>query len=171
MIPKTKTAPAGQTIIAYGDGSARQNSATNPGPAGHAWCVTMPDGKTVEYQRHDPAGTNITQEMKALLTFLQWLHPDQPATYRTDLDMVFRGCNEWLTGWKARGWRKSNGKPPENLDLWKVIDPLLSARKVRVEWVKGHSGDPGNERAHVLADEAAQDWGLAEGRLRIIPPC
>lgn len=170
MTPPREPASAGPSIIAYGDGSARQNSAANPGPAGHAFTATLPDGRTVDYQRHDPAGTNITQEMKALLAFLQWLPPDVPAIYRTDCEMVANCCNEWLAAWKARGWRKSNGRPPENLDLWKEIDPLLSARKVRVEWVRGHSGDPGNDRAHALADEAARYWGLAEGRLREVQP-
>jgi ribonuclease HI len=125
----------------------------------------------VEYQRHDPATTNSAQEMKATLSFLAWVPPGAHAVIRLDSEFIVRGCNEWRAGWKAKNWRKGDGKPVANTDLWKRIDALLSTRKVQVEWVKGHSGDSCNDRANALADEAARDWGLIEGRLRIIPPC
>ena len=131
----------------------------------------MPDGSTVEYLRHDPAATNSTQEMKALLSFLDWMPPEMPALIRLDSEFVVKGCTEWLAGWKAKGWRKCDGKPVANADLWKQIDTPLSARKVRVEWVKGHATSAGNNRADALADEAAGNWGLADGLLRVIPNC
>lgn len=155
-------------IIAYGDGSALQNSAVFPGPGGHAFLARLPDGTAVEFVRHDPAATNSTQEMKALLAFLLWLPPNQPATYRSDSQFVVKGCNEWRAGWKAKDWRKGDGKPVANRELWEEIDALLAARFVAVEWVKGHAQDVGNERADRLAAEAAHDSGLIEGRLRTV---
>lgn len=162
MIPQTEPATAERPVIAYGDGSC----IPNPGPGGHAWCAKLPDGRLMDYQRHDPAATNITQELKALVAFLEWLPLDQPAIFRTDSEHVTKGVNEYLPGWKARGWRKSDGKPIANPDLWKQVDALLSARIVIIVWTKGHAGERGNERADRLADEAARNWGLAEGRLR-----
>lgn len=153
-------------VMAYGDGSARQNSAANPGPGGHAFVAILPAGGTVEYLRHDPAATNSTQEMKALLAFLQWLYPDQHAVYHTDSAFVVGGCNDWLTKWKADGWRKADGKPVANRDIWEQIDALLATRIVDVVKVKGHAKIAGNERADALADEAARNWGLAEGQWR-----
>lgn len=153
-------------VMAYGDGSARQNDAANPGPGGHAFIAYLPEGGTVEYLRHDPAATNSTQEMKALLAFLQWLHPDQHAAYHTDSAFVVGGCNDWMAGWKAKGWRKADGKPVANRDIWEQIDALLATRIVDVVKVKGHAKIAGNERADRLADEAARNWGLAEGEWR-----
>ena len=162
MNPALLPALADLFIIGYGDGCC----IPNPGPGGHAWCATMPDGSTVEYHRHDPDATNSTQEMKALLSFLEWVPPEMPAVIFLDSQFVVKGCNEWLAG-----WRKGDGKAVANADLWKQIDALLSARKVRVEWVKGHATSAGNNRADALADEAARNWGLADGLLRVIPQC
>lgn len=162
MTPQTEPAPAERPVIAYGDGSC----IPNPGPGGHAWCAKLPDGRLMDYQRHDPDATNNTQEILALLSFLEWLPPDQSAIYRTDSEYVTKGVNEWLAGWKARGWRLGSGKPVANRDLWQRVDALLSARIVSIVWTKGHAGERGNERADKLADEAARNWGLAEGRMR-----
>ena len=67
---------SGRPVIAYGDGSC----IPNPGPGGHAWCAKLPDGRLMDYQRHDPAATNITQELKALLAFLEWLRRSPPGS-------------------------------------------------------------------------------------------
>lgn len=140
----------------------------NPGPGGCAFTIAMPDGSTVEYQRHDPAATNATMEMEALAACLTYLHPAQTAVIRMDSEFVVKGCNEWRHGWKAKGWRKSNRKPVENVEIWHRIDALLNARPlVRIEWVRGHNGTAGNERADKLAKQAARDWSLVDGLLRI----
>jgi ribonuclease HI len=164
MIPQTEPVSTEHSVIAYGDGSC----IPNPGPGGHAWCAKLPDGGLIDYQRHDPAATNNTQEMKALLSFLQWVHPDQPATYVTDSEYVTNGWNEYLPKWKGRGWRKADGKPVLNADLWKEIDALLSTRKVSIGWTKGHADSRGNLRADKLAGEAACDKDLSEGRVRAV---
>jgi ribonuclease HI len=166
MIPQTEPASAEYPVIAYGDGSALQNNAANPGPAGHAWCAKVPGGILIDYQRHDPAGTNSTQEMKALRSFLEWQHPDQPATLYLDSKFVVDACNGGLAKWKANSWRLASGAAPANLELWKEIDALLTARKITVLWTKAHADSRGNVRADKLAGEAARDGGLTEGRVR-----
>lgn len=150
--------------IAYADGSC----IGNPGCAGSAFTLSLPEGTVVEWQRHHPAGTNITAEMEALVDCLTYLHPDQPAVIRTDNEMLAKGYNEWLPNWIAKGWRKAKGKPVLNVEIWKRIVALKDAHpKVRVEWVRGHNGNAGNERADTLAIEAARTWALADGQMTI----
>ena len=74
----------------------------------------------------------------------------------TDNDMVAKGYNEWLEGWKRKGWKNANKKPVANKDLWLRIDALKQSKPdVQVQWVKGHDGIEGNELADTLASEAA----------------
>lgn len=166
MMPQKEPASAEYPVIAYGDGSALRNDNKNPGPAGHAWCAKLPGGTLLDYQRHDPAATNIRQEMLAFWSFLTWLHPDQPAIYWTDSEHITKGVNERLARWQANGWRNGDGKPVAHRDLWEQIVVLLAARQVSVNYVKGHAGHRGNERANKLAGEAARDPKLLGGRLR-----
>lgn len=163
MNTQEKPALAGQYAIVHVDGSCNPN----PGPGGHAWSASLPDGSIVEYQRHDPDTNNAIQEMVALLSFLKWLHPDQHAAVHMDSQFVVKGSNEWLQGWEAKGWRNSGGKPVKNVELWKQISSLLENRKVRIEWVRGHSGNLMNEKADALAKQAARDWSLTDGKIRI----
>jgi len=71
---------------------------------------------------------------------------------------VRQGITTWMTGWKARGWRTADKKPVKNEDLWRILDELLtlSTHSIAWHWVKGHSGDPGNERADTLANEGVR---------------
>jgi len=74
----------------------------------------------------------------------------------TDSQYVQKGVTQWLSGWKARGWRTAGGDPVKNQDLWKIIDGLCVNRLVTWIWVRGHAGDQGNERANDLAILAAK---------------
>ena len=58
----------------------------------------------------------------------------------------------WIHGWKKRGWRTADNKPVKNIELWQRLDTLVAEHSVAWHWVKGHSGDPGNERADGLAN-------------------
>jgi ribonuclease HI len=69
----------------------------------------------------------------------------------TDSKYVMQGVDEWMPGWKARGWKTAAKKPVKNQDLWMRIDEAVSAHDVKFFWVKGHSGDPDNERVDQLA--------------------
>jgi ribonuclease HI len=73
-------------------------------------------------------------------------------TIYTDSSYVKDGITSWIKGWKARGWRTADGKPVKNIELWQRLDTLNAGHKVQWRWVKGHSGDPGNERADRLAN-------------------
>ena len=74
---------------------------------------------------------------------------------------MIKGITEWLPAWKARGWRTADKKPVKNQDLWEKLDQVAGAHTLTWQWVKGHSGDPGNERVDALANLAI-DAMLAE---------
>ncbi len=98
--------------------------------------------------------TNVRCEMLAVIKALELAEPND--IIRTDNEMIPKGYNEWLAGWKKKGWKNSQKKPVANQDLWKRIDELKQEKpNVIVEWVRGHSGVEGNELADNLATEAA----------------
>lgn len=97
------------------------------------------------------APTSVRAEMTAAIRALSRLKAPSIVTLYSDNEMLVRGCNEWMQGWKAKGWRKSNKKPVENVDLWQGLDALLQRHNVQFVWIKGHSGNPDNERADQLA--------------------
>jgi len=74
----------------------------------------------------------------------------------SDSQYVVKGLAEWLPGWKRKGWRKADGQPVMNADLWQRLDELARHHDVRPKWVRGHNGHPENERVDQLAREAAQ---------------
>jgi ribonuclease HI len=87
-------------------------------------------------------------------------------TLHLDSQYVRKGITEWLAGWKAKGWRTASGQPVKNVDLWQQLDALVRERGHRIEWrwIRGHSGDPGNERADALANQGvAQVLARARG--------
>ncbi|HXE19190.1 MAG TPA: RNase H family protein, partial [Castellaniella sp.] len=78
-------------------------------------------------------------------------------TVHTDSIYVKKGMTEWLPNWKRRHWQTADKKPVKNADLWQALDELASGHELHWRWVKGHAGDPGNERADALANQ-----GVAE---------
>jgi ribonuclease HI len=76
-------------------------------------------------------------------------------TIYTDSQYVRKGITEWLPAWKARGWKTADRKPVKNAELWQQLEALAAMHQVRWRWVKGHAGDPGNERADALANRGA----------------
>ncbi|GFD72212.1 ribonuclease H [Tenacibaculum sp. KUL113] len=98
--------------------------------------------------------TNVRCEMLAVIKALELAEPED--IIHTDNDMIAKGYNEWLKGWKLKGWKTASKKPVANHDLWQRIDKLKQEKpKVVVKWVRGHSGIYGNELADNLATEAA----------------
>ena len=75
-----------------------------------------------------------------------------PVTLHVDSQYVMQGITSWLAGWKRNGWRTSTKQPVKNQDLWQALDAELGRHQVRWVWVKGHAGDPGNEKADELAN-------------------
>jgi ribonuclease HI len=70
---------------------------------------------------------------------------------------VRKGITEWITGWKRRGWKTADNKPVKNAELWQQLEAAAARHKVDWRWVKGHAGDPGNERADALANRGVRD--------------
>ena len=109
----------------------------------------------------EPATTNNRMEMTAVIEALSALkHPHTEVVLHTDSTYVMKGVTEWLRGWKAKGWKTAAREPVKNVDLWKRLDELCSARRIKWVWVKGHSGHDGNERADALANKGVESLGV-----------
>lgn len=138
-----------QKIEIYTDGAC----SGNPGPGG--WGALLRSGKhEKEISGGEPETTNNRMEMMAVIKALKSLKKSSDVDLYTDSKYVMQGVNEWLEGWKAKGWKNASKKPVKNQDLWQEIDSLISQHKVRFHWVKGHAGHPENERADALATSA-----------------
>ncbi|WP_104193085.1 RNase H family protein [Cryobacterium sp. Y82] len=137
------------TITAAADGSALGN----PGPAGWAWYVDDSCWAAGGWKH----ATNNQGELKAVLElFRATAHIDDDLLVLCDSQYVINSVTKWMKGWKAKGWRKGDGKPVMNLDLLKEIDEAIAGRRYRFEWVKGHVGHPLNEAADERARGAAE---------------
>jgi len=146
------------TITAAADGSALGN----PGPAGWAWYI---DDNTWDAGGWKHA-TNNQGELKAVLElFRATAHIDDDLHILCDSQYVINSVTKWMPGWKAKGWRKGDGKPVLNLDLLKEIDEAIAGRRYRFEWVKGHVGHVLNE----AADSRARAVSEAYARGAAIP--
>ena len=139
------------TIIAAADGSALGN----PGPAGWAWYVDADHWAAGGW----PHGTNNQGELTAVLDLLeQTAGADDDLVVYCDSKYVINSVTQWMPGWKRKGWRKGDGKPVLNVEIMQALDRAMTGRRVRFEWVKGHSGHPLNEEADRLANGAATAW-------------
>ncbi len=135
----------------------------NPGPGG--WGVLLKSGgRQKELFGGERETTNNRMELTAVIEALQALkRPCKVALY-LDSEYVRKGITEWIQGWKARGWRTAAKQPVKNVDLWQRLDTLVATAGHQIDWhwVKGHAGDPGNERADALANRGV-DQVLGRG--------
>jgi ribonuclease HI len=136
-------------LIIHTDGACRGN----PGPGGWGALLSW-DGTQKELSGGEPATTNNRMELTAAIMGLAALKRPSVATVQTDSQYVIKGITEWLPSWKARGWRTADKKPVKNQDLWEKLDQVAGQHTLKWQWVKGHSGDPGNERVDELANLA-----------------
>ncbi|MGC6482379.1 MAG: ribonuclease HI [Synechococcus sp.] len=125
----------------------------NPGPGGWGALLRYEDGSVEEFGGFDPATTNNRMELQAALAVLERLqqlprHPD--LRLRTDSKYLIDGLGSWMKGWKRKGWKTAAGKPVLNQDLWQALDQAR-LDDVPLAYVKGHSGDPDNERVDQIA--------------------
>ncbi|MBM1175386.1 ribonuclease HI [Microvirga arabica] len=123
----------------------------NPGPGGYAAVITIAGDEQIIVGR-DQSTTNNKMEMTAAIKALEAVSQDLPIVIHSDSQYVIKGATEWLRGWKAKGWRKADGKPVMNQDLWMQMDALIVGRQITWKWVKGHAGHPENERVDRLAN-------------------
>jgi ribonuclease HI len=125
----------------------------NPGPGGWGALLRFEDGAVREFGGADPATTNNRMELTAALALMRQLrdlprHPD--LVIHTDSRYLIDGLERWIHGWKRKGWRTASGSPVLNRDLWEELD-AARLKDVRLRHVKGHSGDPDNDRCDAIA--------------------
>ncbi len=130
----------------------------NPGPGGWASILREGEGSDVIRTGGEPSSTNNRMELLAVIEALESLPEPSRVTIYSDSEYVFNGLSEWMPGWKAKGWKKADGKTVMNLDLWQRLDGQSSRHQLTTHWVKGHAGHPENERVDFLANTEAQRW-------------
>ncbi len=131
----------------YTDGACRGN----PGPGG--WGVLLQLASGDETLCGGAAETtNNKMELMAAIKGLESLKPGSNVVLHTDSTYVKNGITQWIHGWKKKGWVTASRSPVKNKDLWQTLDALTSQHQVEWRWVKGHAGDPGNEKADRLAN-------------------
>jgi len=141
-----------KTVIIYTDGACRGN----PGPGG--WGVLIEYGESSkQLYGGDNSTTNNKMELTAAIMALKEIKEPCEIILYTDSKYVLQGIEDWIHNWKKRGWRSANKKPVKNIELWKELDELRDEHNIKWNWVKGHSGDPGNETADMLANRGIDE--------------
>ena len=140
-----------QTITIYTDGACKGN----PGPGG--WGVWMRWGEhEKELWGGEKLTTNNRMELTAVIQALLALKRRCKVVLYTDSEYVRNGITSWIHGWKKRGWMTADKKPVKNVELWQELEALSLQHQVDWRWVRGHAGDPGNERADQLANRGVE---------------
>ena len=137
-------------VVIYTDGACKGN----PGPGGWGAWLRWGDHER-ELFGGERATTNNRMELTAVIEALTALKRPCDVTIHTDSEYVRKGITEWIHNWKKRGWTTADRKPVKNVELWQKLDALAQAHRVHWRWVRGHAGDPGNERADALANRGA----------------
>ena len=138
-------------VIIHTDGSCL----SNPGPGGWA-AVLRWQGNERELTGSEPDTTNNRMELMAAIMGLNAVTRPMLVNLHTDSRYVMNGVQDWMPRWKANGWKTAAKKPVANQDLWQQLDEAVIRHQVRWHWVKGHAGNPLNERCDVLARSAAE---------------
>ncbi|KWU24803.1 hypothetical protein AS149_31800 [Burkholderia cenocepacia] len=144
--------PAPARYVGYCDGGCRSNGKENaPGGWGY---VLEDDNKRLISEGYDGkrGTTNNQMELTAAIELLKQTPEGSFVEVYTDSKYVIDGLTSWIKGWKAKGWKTAKGDPVKNKELWVALDALNAKRKTTFNWVRGHSGHPGNERADTLAN-------------------
>lgn len=138
-------------LFAFTDGAC----SGNPGPGGWGVVLQANNGDALLKERELCGGaaetTNNRMELTAAIEALQTLERESKITLITDSVYVKDGITKWLWGWKKNGWRTAAKKPVKNAELWQKLDAAQARHQVTWQWVKGHAGQPENERADALA--------------------
>jgi ribonuclease HI len=136
----------------YADGACRGN----PGPGGWG-ALLMVGGRERELYGGELQTTNNRMELTAVIRALEALKRPVQGRIYTDSQYVRKGILEWMPNWKARGWKTADRQPVKNQDLWQALDALVKDHVLEWHWVKGHSGNPGNERVDALANRGIDE--------------
>jgi ribonuclease HI len=139
-------------VVIYTDGACKGN----PGPGG--WGAWLKSGEhEKELWGGEKTTTNNRMELTAVIEALGSLKRRCTVVLYTDSVYVRDGITSWIHNWKQRGWKTADKKPVKNEDLWRQLDEAAAPHDVTWRWVKGHAGDPGNERADMLANRGVAD--------------
>jgi ribonuclease HI len=133
-------------VVVHTDGACRGN----PGPGG--WGAVLHSGSSEkELWGGDLATTNNRMELMGAIAALEALNKPCRVELHTDSQYVMKGITQWISGWKARGWKTADKSPVKNMDLWQRLDAARARHTVDWRWIKGHAGHEFNERADELA--------------------
>ena len=147
-------------VVIYTDGACRGN----PGPGGWGVVLRWRDREREMYGS-DPQTTNNRMELMAAIQALEALQRPTTVSLHTDSKYLLDGITKWIQGWQRNGWKTAAKKPVKNDDLWRRLSEAINPHEVTWLWVKGHAGDPGNERADALARRGIEEVaGVAQSR-------
>jgi ribonuclease HI len=149
QVTVTSGPPAGEVVEIWTDGGCKPN----PGPGGWAAILRF-RGVERELSGADPATTNNRMELTAAMTALEALKRPCGVVLHTDSEYLKNGVTRWHEGWVRRNWRNAAGDPVANMDLWRRLLEVAKAHRIEWRWVRGHSGNPMNERVDRLATQA-----------------
>ena len=139
------------TLSIYADGACEGN----PGPAGTGWVILRNGDPIAAGATPLGHGTNNIAELTAAIEALNALPSGVTVTLHTDSEYVANGMNEWMAGWKERGWRTANKKPVKNQDLWMMLDQASSHHRVTFVHVRAHGRDPNQDPVHTRWNDYA----------------
>lgn len=139
-----------RSLDIWTDGACKQN----PGVGGWGAYLVWGEHK-LELYGGERVTTNNQMELTAVIQALQAIKRPCPIRIHTDSKYVRDGITGWIHGWKKNGWRTAAKKPVKNAELWQTLDELVGQHDIEWHWVKGHNGEPGNEKADELAN-----WGV-----------
>ncbi len=140
------------TVEVFADGACRGN----PGPGGWGALLRFKDDEKELYGAEADT-TNNRMELTAVIKSLESLKRPCEIVVTLDSKYVLDGMQSWIENWKKRGWKTAAKKPVKNEDLWRQLDALKQNHKITWNWVKGHSGHDGNERADQLANKGIDE--------------
>ena len=128
----------------------------NPGPGGWG-AILQYDASMKEIKGFSPNTTNNIMEITAVIEALKSLKRSCNIIITTDSTYVKNGITDWIHTWEKRNWKTANKKSVKNKELWKKLNLETQRHQITWKWVKGHSGNPNNERADELANEAIEE--------------
>jgi ribonuclease HI len=151
MSEASRPGPLPRVVIAT-DGACKGN----PGIGGWGAILRAASGAERELMGAEAHTTNNRMELTGAIEALKALKMPADVILSTDSNYVRDGITKWIHGWKRNGWKTADKKPVKNAELWQALLDACAAHTIEWRWVKGHSGDPDNERADLLANAAIE---------------
>ena len=146
----------GNIVYIFTDGACRGN----PGKGGWGAVILIPNKEPVHLHGGSNQTTNNQMELMAAIAALEYLKQSRAVTLHTDSTYVKDGITKWIKRWKENNWLTSKRKPVKNKALWQRLENAVAHHRVEWVWVRGHAGEPGNERADALARNGIEKYYL-----------